>query len=188
MHGLLHDWFDVAGGLSPLCIGTTRRHGRGMGFGATRTVLRKDKILHHLESMEIHCLWVFTSISSFYDFLGGAGFRPSTVGILLMRNASGDACSDYRLHRRSQGLFFAGCPSHIRRKKGNPGRRSTLVYDEHSCDEARHDKHLEPRNNQVVVLFALLQATRKGVPSLQKAQTGSWFLEVDAPDPCQEQV
>ena len=34
---------------------------------------------HHLETMGNHCSLVFTGESSFQGFLGGAGFRPSTV-------------------------------------------------------------------------------------------------------------
>ena len=30
------------------------------------------------------CLLVFTGDSSFQGFLGGAGFRPSTVGLLIL--------------------------------------------------------------------------------------------------------
>ena len=38
-----------------------------------------DEILHHFETMGNHCVLVFTRESSFQGFLGGAGFRPSTV-------------------------------------------------------------------------------------------------------------
>ena len=37
-----------------------------------------DKISHHVGN---HCLWVFAAKSSFQGFLGGAGFRPSTVSL-----------------------------------------------------------------------------------------------------------
>ena len=40
-----------------------------------------DEILHHLETMGNNLSWVFTGESSFQGFLGGAGFRPSTVGL-----------------------------------------------------------------------------------------------------------
>ena len=40
-----------------------------------------DTILHHIETMGCHCFLVFTGESSFQGFLGGAGFRPSTVGL-----------------------------------------------------------------------------------------------------------
>ena len=40
-----------------------------------------DKILHNFDSWETICPLVFTGESSFQSSLGGAGFRPSTVGI-----------------------------------------------------------------------------------------------------------
>ena len=40
---------------------------------------------HHLETMGSHCLLVFTGDSSFRGFLGGAGFRPSTVWLKTIR-------------------------------------------------------------------------------------------------------
>ena len=39
-----------------------------------------DEILHHLDTMGNHCLLVFAGESSFQGSLGGAGFRPSTIG------------------------------------------------------------------------------------------------------------
>ena len=39
-----------------------------------------DKFLRHFETMRSHCLLLFIGGSSFQGFLGGAGFRPSTVG------------------------------------------------------------------------------------------------------------
>ena len=45
-----------------------------------------DELLHHFESMVDHCLLVFTGQSSFRGFLGGAGFRPSTVASLFSPN------------------------------------------------------------------------------------------------------
>ena len=39
------------------------------------------KILHLYETMQNHCLSVFTRKSSFQGFLGGAGFRQSTVAL-----------------------------------------------------------------------------------------------------------
>ena len=38
------------------------------------------EILHHFETMGNHCPFLFPGESSFQGFLGGAGFRPSTVG------------------------------------------------------------------------------------------------------------
>ena len=38
-----------------------------------------DEFLHHFEIIGNHCLLVFSSESLFQGFLGGAGFRPSTV-------------------------------------------------------------------------------------------------------------
>ena len=45
-----------------------------------RLILWMDEILHHFETVVNHCLLVFTRNSSFQRFLGGAGFRSSTVG------------------------------------------------------------------------------------------------------------
>ena len=45
-------------------------------------MLWMDKILHQFETMKKHCLLAFTGKPSFQGFLGGAGFRPSTVGLL----------------------------------------------------------------------------------------------------------
>ena len=42
-------------------------------------ILWIDEILHHVETMGNHCALVFTRDKSFQGFLGGAGFRPSTV-------------------------------------------------------------------------------------------------------------
>ena len=42
-------------------------------------LLWMDDILHHLETMGNHCLLAFTRESSLQGFLGGAGFRTSTV-------------------------------------------------------------------------------------------------------------
>ena len=42
-------------------------------------LLWMDKILHHFETMGNLCLLVFTGEPSFQGFLGGAGFRSSTV-------------------------------------------------------------------------------------------------------------
>ena len=39
-----------------------------------------DEILQHSEAMKNHCLLVVAGESSFHGFLGGAGFRPPTVG------------------------------------------------------------------------------------------------------------
>ena len=50
-------------------------------------VLWMDEILHHLEAMGNHCLLVFTGESSCQGFLGGAGFRPSTVARLCHFNS-----------------------------------------------------------------------------------------------------
>ena len=47
---------------------------------AGRSYCRWTKILHHFETMGSHCILVVTGESSFQEFLGGAGFRPSTVG------------------------------------------------------------------------------------------------------------
>ena len=43
-------------------------------------ILWMDEILHHLESMGTRCLLAVAREPSFQGFLGGAGFRPSTVG------------------------------------------------------------------------------------------------------------
>ena len=40
---------------------------------------RTKSISHHVEAMGNHGLLVFTGESSFQGFLGGVGFRPSTV-------------------------------------------------------------------------------------------------------------
>ena len=42
-------------------------------------ILWMDEILHHVETMNNLCSLVFTGESSFQGFLGGEGFRPSTV-------------------------------------------------------------------------------------------------------------
>ena len=42
-------------------------------------ILSVDEILHHFATMGNHCWLVFTGESPFQGFLGGAGFRPSTV-------------------------------------------------------------------------------------------------------------
>ena len=47
----------------------------------SRALLWMVEILHHLETMGNHCSLVFTRDSSFWGFLGGAGFRPSTVSL-----------------------------------------------------------------------------------------------------------
>ena len=51
-----------------------------------------DEILHHFETIGNHCLLVSTGESSFEVLLAGAGFRASTV-LLLIR-----------------GLILLGCP------------------------------------------------------------------------------
>ena len=43
-----------------------------------------DEILHHCETIGIHCSLAFTGESSVHGFLGGAGFRPSTVWFALV--------------------------------------------------------------------------------------------------------
>ena len=45
-----------------------------------QVVLWMDQILHHFETMGIHCLLMFTS---FPGFFGCAGFRPSTVAHVI---------------------------------------------------------------------------------------------------------
>ena len=55
---------------------------RGMntyGHGSKPMVLWMDKILHQIETMGNNCLLVFTGESASQGFVGGAGFRPSTV-------------------------------------------------------------------------------------------------------------
>ena len=42
-----------------------------------------DQILHYFETWEPICLLVFAEESSFQRILGGAGFRPSTVCVLV---------------------------------------------------------------------------------------------------------
>ena len=44
-------------------------------------ILWMDGILHQIEPMKNQCLLAFTGESSFPGFLGGAGFRPSAVGV-----------------------------------------------------------------------------------------------------------
>ena len=44
-------------------------------------ILWMDKILHHFETKGHPRFLVFTGESSFKGFLGGAGLRPSTVGV-----------------------------------------------------------------------------------------------------------
>ena len=58
-----------------------------MGFQAgtdLRISLWMDKFLHQIQTMENHCLLVFTRESSSHGFLGGAGLRPSTVMLVLV--------------------------------------------------------------------------------------------------------
>ena len=50
-----------------------------------------DGILQHFETMGNHCLLVFTAESPFWDFLGGAGFCPSTVAPQTKRRVFGIA-------------------------------------------------------------------------------------------------
>ena len=44
-------------------------------------ILWVDEILHYFETVTNHCTLVFTEEASPQGFLGGAGFRPSTVGM-----------------------------------------------------------------------------------------------------------
>ena len=48
-----------------------------------------DEILHHFESMRNHCLLVFTGEPLLQGVLGGAGFRPSTVALVIKPFTSG---------------------------------------------------------------------------------------------------
>ena len=50
-----------------------------LGFAKICFILWMDEILHQFETNGNHCSLVFTGESSFQGFLGGAGFRPSTV-------------------------------------------------------------------------------------------------------------
>ena len=59
-------------------------------------LLWMDEILHHLETMGNHCLLVFTGESSFQGFLGGAGFRPSTVCDRIDRNLESWAFTEWK--------------------------------------------------------------------------------------------
>ena len=45
--------------------------------------LKSKSISHHFETMVETIQLVFTRESAFQDFLGGAGVRPSTVGVLF---------------------------------------------------------------------------------------------------------
>ena len=49
------------------------------GVEGEDVILWMDEILHHFETTGNHCLLVFTGQSFSQGFLGGAGFRPSTV-------------------------------------------------------------------------------------------------------------
>ena len=67
-------------GFAALKSGQTTNHPSAFGFlGDEVSILWMDEILHHLETMGHHCWLVYTGESSFQGFLGGAGFRPSTV-------------------------------------------------------------------------------------------------------------
>ena len=90
-----HKWFDV-------CSST--------GFSARPKIvvigllLWMDEILHHFETMGIHCLLVFTGESSFQ--LGGAGFRPSTVWSFQGQGTLAQPANG----QRGKGLRRPTCP------------------------------------------------------------------------------
>ena len=54
-------------------------------------LLWMDEILHHFESMRNHCLLVFTGKSTFQGFLGGVGFRLSTVCVGARSQGTADS-------------------------------------------------------------------------------------------------
>ena len=75
-----------------------------------------DTILHHFETVGNHGLLVFTG-ESFQGFLGGAGFRPSTVmhGMqsawsALRSGQVGALCLAGRLLARGHGVMSSALP------------------------------------------------------------------------------
>ena len=63
-------------------------------------ILWMDEILHQLETMGNCCLLAFTRELSFQGFLGGAGFRPSTVPFEPVERTSIKRCHNrFRSHR-----------------------------------------------------------------------------------------
>ena len=75
---------------------------------------------HHLETRRNHCLLVFTGEAAFQGFLGGAGFRPSTVAPHPRRLAACASKSD----SEAGCVFHFGAPLNRPPQKMAPRKRS----------------------------------------------------------------
>ena len=95
-----------------------------------------DKFLHHLKTMENHCLLVCAGESSFQGFLGGAGFRPSAVCQLGLVEPFAtrfvpNSCWASERQQLSSGLGNAGAsgPLESRFQRGSRRRRWLKIVD-----------------------------------------------------------
>ena len=113
--GLGRHFSGSAAGREGLCAGMAQT---GDAPTANCAIHTAKSISHHLKSIGNHCLLGSTGESLSYGFLGGVGFRPSTVGVL------------FGCFGRKNGWRFPGLPGGLIIHQGNPSispKRTPIV-------------------------------------------------------------